>query len=290
MGREVLSDPEIADLERRASKAVGLDLRRLLCDAGEEELRATEHAQPALVFMGVALSRLAERQGIRAVAAAGHSVGEYAALIASGAASWEEGMAAVAERGRAMAAFARGDSGMLAVLGLAPEAVREVLSHLENVWPANFNTPTQTVVGGLTGALEPAAQALLQAGARRVLPLNVAAAFHTPLMAPAAESLRPRLEAVAWQDPAYPVVANVNARPHPRADAVASLLVRQLASPVLWGQSVSTLQALGCERFLELGPRRVLSGMMRELAPGAAAQAVSSPADLADLDSSWRAV
>jgi [acyl-carrier-protein] S-malonyltransferase len=177
-----------------------------------------------------------------------------------------------------------GTTSMVAVLGLAPEAVEEALEEVGEAWPANYNTPSQTVVGGTVEGLEAAGERLRHAGARRLVPLNVSAAFHTPLMEPAAAGLRRVLDTVAWRAPAFPVVANRTAEPYTEAGLVAACLEEQLRSPVLWLQSVGRLGKLGCEAFLELGPRRALTGMMRELAPGAFAAAIGAPAALEALE------
>jgi [acyl-carrier-protein] S-malonyltransferase len=279
MGSTLLADPEIAALADSCSEAAGVDLEHLLVEAGEEELRLTANAQPALLFMGVALARLLARRGIRPAAAAGHSVGEYTALCVAGGITPEQATRAVVERGRAMAEAAPpGTTSMLAVLGIGPEQVSTALIALPDVWPANFNTPTQTVVGGTMAGLARAEPRLLDAGARRVLPLNVAAAFHTPLMEPAGAVLRGALETIEWKTPAVPVVANVSAEPYRAPEGIPAALQRQLSSPVMWAGCVRRLQELGCETFYEVGPKRALTGMMRELAPGATAIAVSSPA------------
>jgi len=284
MGREFFSDPELSDLAERCSNASGVDLRHLLCTAGDDELKLTQNAQPALLFTGLALARLMARRGIEPRAAAGHSVGEYCALVVAGALTPEEGVRVVAERGRAMArAAGPGEGGLVAVLGLPAVEVERVLDGLDAVWPANYNTPTQTVVGGRTAPLQLASEALLAAGARRALPLNVAAAFHTPLMAPAADGLRAVLEQVEWRRPAFAVVANLDAEPHLEPERIAGVLSAQLSSAVRWSDCIARLCAMGCTTFYELGPKRALSGMMRELAPQAEARPVSTPAAVDEL-------
>ena len=284
MGKELLEDPEVAALADRCSEAAGVDLRRLLTEADDEELKLTTNAQPGLLFMGVGLAMLARRRGLEPAAAAGHSVGEYTALTVAGAMSPEEGVRTVVERGRAMAEAAPpGTSSMLAVLGISPEQIEAALIGVPDVWPANYNTPTQTVIGGTMGDLERAAERLQEAGARRVLPLQVAAAFHTPLMEPAGDVLRGTLETVAWRRPAFPVVANLTAEPYRDESAIPAALARQLSSPVRWLEGVEKLVGLGCDTFYELGPRRALSGMMRELAPQATAAALSTPSAIADV-------
>lgn len=284
MGAELLEDREIAELARRCSEYAGVDLHHLLVDAGDEELKLTTNAQPALLFMGVALARLLERRGVRVGAAAGHSVGEYTALCVAGALGPEAAVKAVTERGRAMAEAAPpGTSSMSAVLGLPAESLESALIGVPDVWPANYNTPTQTVIGGTMLGLERAAERLQQAGARRVLPLNVAAAFHTPLMEPAGSVLRGTLDILSWQSPAVPVVANLSAEPYQDAAALPAALERQLSSPVRWADSIQRLAALGCDSFIEAGPKRSLTGMMRELLPEVRAAAVGTPQTVAEL-------
>ena len=283
MGAELLREPRFAALAGQCSEVLDLDLTYLLTEAPEDELTLTQHAQPALLFCGIALTTLLRERGIEPAAVAGHSAGEYGALVAAGALSVPDAMRAIGERGRAMAEAAPyGTSTMAAVLGLSAEKVKEALVGLEGVWPANYNTPTQVVVGGTTDGVEAATPKLLEAGARRVLPLRVAAAFHTPLMQPAAARLRRVLDSVRWCPPSVPVVANVTAEVYPDGTAAPDLLERQLASPVRWGDCVRKLAALGCDSFLEVGPKRALSGMLRELVPGVPAGQVGSPQAVAD--------
>src|SRR2546425_104186 len=219
MGAELLTDPEVADLCERCSRSADVDLRHLVIGADDDELRLTQNAQPALCFMGVALTILLQRRGIEPAAAAGHSVGEYAALAAGGAVGAPHVIKAVVERGIAMAgAVPAGTSSMAAVLGLDSQAVEVALAGMNDAWPANYNTPTQTVIAGTTAGLEVAARRLQEAGAKRVIPLNVSAAFHTPLMAPAAERLRTALERIEWRSPRVPVMANLTGRPGKGAD------------------------------------------------------------------------
>ena len=282
MGADLLADAEVAALCDRCSAEV--DLRHLLLDAGEEELRLTENAQPALCFMGIGLTLLLRRAGLEPAAAAGHSVGEYAALAGGGALSPEEAIHAVTRRGRAMAeAVPAGETSMAAVLGIAPEAVTEALAAIGDCWPANYNTPTQTVIGGSLAALDRAEEALAAAGARKFVRLNVSAAFHTPFVAPAAERLRDVLGRLAWTAPAIPVAANLTGAPYPDGADFPEVLERQLRSPVRWSECVRSLSELGVTDFLEVGPGRALRGMMKELAPGAGAHPAGTPAGIAEL-------
>jgi len=154
---------------------------------------------------------------------------------------------------------------------------------MEDAWPANYNTPTQTVVAGTVAGLEKAAQRLQEAGAKRVIPLNVSAAFHTPLVAPAAERLREALERIEWRAPRIPVMANLTGRPHEGGDRIPHVMEMQLRSPVRWAACVASLAEMGCDTFVEVGPKRALTGMMRELAPGATALAAGTPAAVAEI-------
>jgi [acyl-carrier-protein] S-malonyltransferase len=284
MGTDLLADPEIADLCDSCSQASDVDLRRLLTSADDEELTLTQNAQPALCFVGLGLTLLLRRRGIEPVAAAGHSVGEYAALAASGAIGAAQVIAAVVERGRAMSeALPAGTSSMAAVLGLDAGAVEAALAGIENVWPANYNTPSQTVIAGTTAGLEAATRSLQAAGAKRIVPLNVSAGFHTPLMAPASERLRAALDRIEWRSPKLPVMANLTGREHQGGDRIPHVMEMQLRSPVRWAACVGTLVEMGCTSFVEVGPRRALTGMMRELAPGKTAVAVGTPSAIEGL-------
>ncbi|HEY1455323.1 MAG TPA: ACP S-malonyltransferase [Candidatus Dormibacteraeota bacterium] len=278
MGSGLLEDSEVAALCDKCASAAGIELRRLLTEADDEELRLTQNAQPALCFAGIGLTLLLRRRGLEPVACAGHSVGEYAALAAAGAVDAPDVIRAVVERGKAMAEAApAGTSSMAAVLGLDGQAVETALSGVEEAWPANYNTATQTVIAGSTRGLEEATKRLQAAGAKRIVPLNVSAAFHTPLMAPAAERLRSALDRVAWRSPQLAVMANFTGQPHGGAETIAQVMEMQLRSPVRWSACVASLVELGCDSFIEVGPKRALAGMMRELAPGRAAIAVGTP-------------
>ncbi len=284
MGAELLQDDEVSALCDKCSSSADVDLRHLLTAATDDELRLTQNAQPALTFMGVGLTLLLARVGHKPEAAAGHSVGEYGALAAAGAVEPQRVVKAVLERGKAMAdAAPAGTSSMSAVLGLDAKAVEVALAGMNDAWPANYNTPTQIVIAGTTAGLEAATARLQAAGAKRVIPLNVSAAFHTPLMVPAAERLRAALDRIEWRAPRITVMANLTGRPHLDGDRIPHVMEMQLRSPVRWAACVQGLVEMGCDTFVEVGPKRALTGMMRELAPGAKALAVSTPAAIADL-------
>src|SRR5487761_1878299 len=272
MGNELLDDPEVAELCEKCSATSGVDLRRLLTVADDDELKLTQNAQPALCFVGLGLILLLKRRGLEPTAAAGHSVGA------------PQVVKAVVERGQALAeALPAGASSMAAVLGLDAQAVESALAGIDDVWPANYNTPSQTVIAGTTAGLGAAMEALQKAGARRIVPLNVSAGFHTPLMAPAAERLRAALERIESREPKLPVMANLTGREHQGGDRIPHVMEMQLRSPVRWAACVASLVDLGCDMFIEVGPKRALTGMMRELAPGVAAVAVATPAAVTEL-------
>jgi [acyl-carrier-protein] S-malonyltransferase len=284
MGNELLQDEEISALCDLCASAAGVDLRRLLTTADDDELRLTQNAQPALCFAGVALTMLLRRRGVEPAAAAGHSVGEYAALASSGAVDATHVIKAVVDRGHAMAEAAPpGTSSMAAVLGLESSAVEAALNGVDGVWPANYNTPTQTVIAGTTEGLAEGTKRLQTAGAKRVVPLNVSAAFHTPLMAPAAERLRGALDRIEWRAPRITVMANLTGRPQQGGDRIPHVMELQLRSPVRWAACVGALVEMGCDVFVEVGPKRALTGMMRELAPGKTAVAVATPTAVSEL-------
>jgi len=285
MGTELLQDEEVSALCDRCESAAGVDLRRLLTTDSDDELRLTQNAQPALCFVGIALTLLLRRRGIEPTGAAGHSVGEYAALAAGGAVTAPQVIKAVVERGKAMAEAApAGTSSMAAVFGLDAQAIEVALAGMNDAWPANYNTPTQTVIAGTMTGLEVATHRLQVAGAKRVIPLNVSAAFHTPLMAPAAERLRAALDRVEWRSPRIPVMANLTGRAHQGGDRIPHVMEMQLRSPVRWAACIGSLLEMGCDMFIEVGPKRALTGMMRELAPGRAASAVATPTAVQELE------
>lgn len=281
--------PEAAEVLRRADRVVP-GLLRLIEQGPEAQLRQTAYTQPALLAVCVATWEVWRRRAGPAgpAAGAGHSLGEYSALVAAGALGLEEGVALVRARGQAMAeALPAGEGGMGAVLGLEDEQVvaicREVARELGDeaaVVAANFNAPGQVVVSGRTAALEAVRTRVQRAGGRWA-DLAVSGPFHSPLMAGAARRLREALREVRWQAPAWPVIANVDARPYPqRADAIGAALEAQLVSPVRWAESLRTMAAMGVTHFVELGPGRVLSGTVRRTLPGAVALNVQDPASL----------
>lgn len=268
-----------------ASRATGRDVAALLLDADAEVLTQTRNSQLATFVMSMVALDAVERLGIGPSFAAGHSLGEYSALVASGALSFEEGCRIVLERGEAMQQAAEDQPGtMYAVLGLDDDQVDVACRRADgDAWVANYNAPGQVVIAGAADALERAAAIAKELGAKRALPLPVGGAFHTPYMAPARERLRKALDAATFRTPEVPMVANVDALAHAGADEWANLCSAQLCSPVRWRHCVTTLQSLGATALIELGPGNVLGGLAKRIAPEMASISVSTPEGLEQL-------
>lgn len=253
-----------------ASAALGLDLWNLAQNGPEETINKTENTQPVLLTAGVAVFRAWQQAGGRIPDyLAGHSLGEYTALVAAGALSLADGVRLVAERGRLMQlAVPAGEGAMAAILGLDDAVVRQCCADAAAagvVEAVNFNAPGQVVIAGSTAAVAAAIEKLKAAGAKRALPLPVSVPSHCALMKPAAEKLKVSLGAVTFNTPAIPVVQNVAARIEADTAAVRDALVRQLYCPVQWVQSVEALSAFGVTRALECGPGKVLCGLNKRI-------------------------
>lgn len=271
MGRDLAdSFSRAREVFERADEALGMALSTLMWEGPEEELTATHNAQPAILTHSIAVHTLiADRLGSVEMAA-GHSLGEFSAYVAAGALSFEDAVRAVRRRGELMYRSGQERPGtMAAVIGLEDQAVEEVCREASGedglCVPANFNSPGQIVISGDVPAVERAMQRAKEAGAKRALPLNVSGAFHSPLMEVAETGLMEHLEGVTFSPPAFPVVSNVTARPVSAVDDARKLLVAQLTSPVRWAASMRTMREHGVDRFLELGPGRVLAGLLRRI-------------------------
>jgi [acyl-carrier-protein] S-malonyltransferase len=285
MGRELAEAvPEAMDVFRRASEASGLDLMRLCFEAPEEELVQTEVQQPALVATSLAVLAAIKARGIKPDFVVGHSVGEFAALASAGALKLEEAVALVRERGLAMAEAAKTNPGsMAAILGLDDEVVERICRRILNVWPANYNCPGQIVVSGENPAVDEACQAAEEEGARRAVKLRVSGAFHSPLVARAADRLRPALDRVKFSEPTAPFMSTVTARIED-AKRMGPLLVEQLTAPVRFTQAAQALVRGGAHTFVEVGPGNVLSGLVKRIDRNAKTISVSTPESLAKLE------
>jgi [acyl-carrier-protein] S-malonyltransferase len=285
MGRSVAEAvPESLALLELASRAAGLDLVHLTFDAPEEELVETEVQQPALVATSLAILAAIRKRGIKPDFVVGHSVGEFAALAAAGAIRVEEAVAVVRERGLAMAEAARRNPGsMAAILGLDDESVERICRRILNVWPANYNCPGQIVVSGENPAVDEACEVATSEGARRAVKLRVSGAFHSPLVAKAADRLRPALERVKVNEPTAPFMSTVTARIED-AKRIGPLLVEQLTAPVRFTQAAQALMKEGVNTFVEIGPGNVLSGLVKRIDRNAKTISVSSPAGVDKLE------
>jgi len=272
------------ELVADASEAAERDVARLLLHADKDELTQTRNAQLATFTLSLVVLDAIERLGLSPSACAGHSLGEYSALVASGAISFEDGVRLVTERGEAMQAAAEDHPGtMAAVLGLEDDDVEAACVRAEaEAWVANYNAPGQVVIAGSAEGVAAAGEVAKQLGAKRVMGLPVGGAFHTPLMEPARSRLRKALAEVSFHSLEVPVTANVDARVHSSAEEWASLLSAQLCSPVRWRQTVDALVASSPDSpaFVEVGPGAVLTGLVRRIAPEVRAASVSSPDDL----------
>jgi [acyl-carrier-protein] S-malonyltransferase len=286
MGRDLAEAfPAARDVFREADEALGFALSTLCWEGPAEELTLTVNAQPALLTHSAAVWAVLRQAGLDVVCAGGHSLGEFSAYHAAGSIAFADAVRTVRRRGELMLESGRARPGtMAAVLGLDDEVVEGVCREASDegavVVPANFNSPGQVVVSGDAAAVERAGPMLVAAGAKKVQPLAVSGAFHSPLMAVAEEGLRTQLEGARFDAPAFPVVSNVTATPVSEANEARRLLVEQLTSPVRWTESVRTMLQMGAERFLEIGPGKVLTGMLKRI--DRAAEGRGTPLGTAD--------
>ncbi|OYD06446.1 ACP S-malonyltransferase [Paludifilum halophilum] len=254
----------------RADEALGTSLSRLCFEGPEEELRLTVNAQPALLTTSIALLSLFGDKGVQPDVVAGHSLGEYSALVAAGSLSFEDAVRTVRQRGLLMEeAVPAGEGAMSAVIGLDRESVDRICETVRAeegvVQPANYNCPGQLVLSGERSAVETAGQRAKEAGARRVRPLPVSGPFHSSLMKPAARRMEAVLDEAALKDASIPVVANTSARPVTEAEVIRRSLVKQVASPVLWEDSIRWMLDQGVDTFVEVGSGNVLTGLVRKI-------------------------
>lgn len=262
--------PEIKALFDKADARLGYQLSRIIFNGPAETLTLTENAQPAILTASVAMLSLLEKEGLVPDYVAGHSLGEYSALVAAGALAFEDAVYAVRMRGLYMEeAVPAGTGAMAAVLGLDAARLAEVCDEVSRsgdlVQLANLNSPGQIAISGTKAGVEKASAAAKEAGAKRVIPLNVSGPFHSELMKPAAEKLKAVLEAIAIADARVPVVANVTADLVTDRGMIKELLLRQIYSPVRWIESVEKLVALGVDTFVEVGPGKVLAGLIKKI-------------------------
>lgn len=286
MGKELYDAyPAAREAFQEGSDALGISLADLCFRGSEEDLRLTENTQPSIFIVSLAAYRVvAAETGIHPLCAAGHSLGEYSALVASGSLSLSDAVRLLRSRGRYMQeAVPLGEGAMAAVIGLSAETVKEICRDAGRngvVEPANFNGGDQVVISGSAAAVAAACEAAKSAGARKVMPLPVSAPFHSSLMQPAADRLASELRAARPGTFSFPVVANVTAEPYPGAESTAEFLIRQIASPVRWEESVRRMRGMGVTSFLEVGPGKVLSGLVRRIERDVPLAAFCAPGDL----------
>lgn len=281
------AEPAAADLFRSADEILGIPLSTLMFEGPEDALTATKNAQPAILAHSVAVLRLVRGRVGPVAYAAGHSLGEFSAHVAAGTMSFEDALRAVRLRGELMyeAGLERPGT-MAAVLGLDEDTITEVCASVDRgiCVPANFNADGQVVVSGDVAGVEQLAEIAPEAGAKKVVMLNVSGAFHSPLMEPAAQGLREHLQGIEFRDPEIPVVSNVTAEPVTSGAEARELLVRQLTDPVRWSASVRTMLDGGVDRFLELGPGKVLNRLNRRNAKGVPSASVGEPEDIKGME------
>jgi [acyl-carrier-protein] S-malonyltransferase len=275
MGKELYDlYPAAKAVFAEADSALGFSITDLCFGGPEEELRKTFNTQPAILTVSVACQRVLAEKGIFPAIVAGHSLGEYSALVAAGALTFADAVRLVRKRGQFMQeAVPLGQGSMAAVLGLEREVIiaicKEVEAKTGPVQAVNFNCPGQVVIAGSAGAVDAAVEALKAAGAKRAIPLPVSAPFHSTLMKPAADKLAGELAQITVADAKIPVVANVNGQIITKGDAIKESLVKQAASPVLWEDCIAAITAFGATDFVEVGPGKVLTGFTKKIAKDA---------------------
>lgn len=272
MGKDLFEGfPEARAVFDAVDGALGEKLSAMCFQGPEEALKLTANTQPSILTVSAAANAVLAARGVVPDLVAGHSLGEYSALVAAGACGAAEAARAVRARGTFMQeAVPQGQGAMSAVLGLAPEKVRDICAEIAAasggvVSPANYNEPGQTVIAGAAGPVEQAGVKLKEAGAKRVLPLPVSAPFHCALMTPVKARLEPVLNGIVWKPLARPVVSNVEATPNQDAARVVPLLLEQVTAPVRWIECVQELVRQGVTRMVEVGPGKVLSGLVKRI-------------------------
>ncbi|WHY93566.1 ACP S-malonyltransferase [Neobacillus cucumis] len=289
MGKEAAEQNlEMMNYFTKADETLKSPLSKIIFEGPQEELTLTVNAQPALLTTSIALLSLFEKSGIQADFLAGHSLGEYTALVASGALTFEEGVYAVRKRGEFMeVAVPNGEGTMAAILGLdrvkLASACNEVSESGFPVSLANLNCPGQIVISGSRKGVELAGEKAKEAGAKRVIPLEVSGPFHSSLMKPAAAELKGVLDGLNMQDAKIPVIANVSAEPMEKAEEIKEKLIEQLFSPVLWEDSVQKMIDLGVDTFIEIGPGKVLSGLIKKIDRSVKTYSVSDASSCKDV-------
>jgi [acyl-carrier-protein] S-malonyltransferase len=287
MGRDLYDNFPVARATfDEADEALGFPISKLIFEGPEDQLKLTEHTQPAILTVSVAAARVLAERGIQPAFAAGHSLGEYSAHVAAGTLSFADAVRTVRSRGQYMQqAVPPGEGAMAAILGLSPDLIGTICAQVSDdltplpttpeaksfnpnsavVSPANLNSPDQTVISGATAAVERAADLCKQAGAKRAIMLQVSAPFHCALMQPAQDALARDLATLTFHDPNFAVACNVDARLLTKAAEIPDCLIRQVTGPVRWVECIQLLIAQGATHFIEVGPGKVISGLMRQI-------------------------
>ena len=273
MGKDLYeSNPIAKELFDKADEILGFEITKIMFEGTDEELRQTKVTQPA-VFLHSVISALCMGEAFQPEMTAGHSLGEFSALVAAGALSFEDGLKLVSKRAQAMQkACEAAPSTMAAIIALPDEKIEEVCNEVSKpgniVVPANYNCPGQVVISGNIEAINEACEKLKAAGAKRALPLKVGGAFHSPLMQPAKDELQAAIEATTFATPKCPVYQNVDGKAHTNPDEIKQNLIAQLTAPVRWTLEVQTMIADGATDFTECGPGKVLQGLVAKIAKG----------------------
>jgi [acyl-carrier-protein] S-malonyltransferase len=289
MGKELADKhDDVASFFKKADEKLGVELSSIIFEGPQEELTLTTNAQPALLTTSVAILERLKAEGIQADYTAGHSLGEYSALVAAGSLSFEDAVYAVRKRGEFMEeAVPSGEGTMAAVLGMDRESLKAVTDRVseegQTVGLANLNCPGQIVISGTVKGVEAASELAKEEGAKRVIPLQVSGPFHSQLMKPAAEKFVSVLDSMEIDDAVVPVIANVTASPVTDAEEINRLLIEQLYSPVMWEDTVEKLLDLGVDTFVEIGSGKVLSGLIKKVNRRVKTFAVQDEASLTEV-------
>ncbi|WP_415964102.1 ACP S-malonyltransferase [Acidaminococcus fermentans] len=277
----------VREVFKEADEALGFSMTDLCFKGPEDQLRLTYNTQPAILTCSIAAMKVLNENGVFPAVAAGHSLGEYSALVCAGSLKFADAVRTVRKRGQFMQeAVPVGQGAMAAIIALDTARIREICAEIqerrgEGVQPVNFNCPGQVVIAGATEAVKEACDALKAAGAKRAILLPVSAPFHSTLMQPAADRLKEVLDGIEVADAKIPVIANVTARPEQKGDEIRQVLVKQAASPVLWEDSVRYMMENGVDIFIEVGPGKVLTGFVKKIDRSYTGQNVE---DLASLE------
>lgn len=272
MGKDLYdNNPEAKALFDKANEILGFNITDLMFNGTEEDLKQTKVTQPAIFLHSVILAKSLGDE-FKPDMVAGHSLGEFSALVAAGALSFEEGLKLVSKRAQAMQkACELRPSTMAAVLALPDDKIKEICDSIDEVVePANFNCPGQVVISGSVEGIDAACEKMLAAGAKRAMKLKVGGAFHSPLMQPAQDELAEAIAAAQFTTPVCPIYQNVDAKPHTNPEEIKENLIKQLTAPVRWTQDVEAMIADGADEFIELGPGAVLQGLVKKINRGVA--------------------